>query len=80
MKDFRKIRVLLKGRFGFLERSSEQTMTNMTEHEFDQLVRSLTRGPESKEKLHLVATKETLRQRLASLFEPLPNDKLPNSE
>ena len=55
-------------------------MTNMMEHEFDQLVRLLARGPESKEKVDLDATKETLPRRLASLFEPLPNDKLPNSE
>jgi len=52
----------------------------MPEQEFDQLLRLVARGPESKEKLHLETTKETLRRRLTSLFEQLPNDKLPNSE
>jgi len=55
-------------------------MTNMTEHEFNRLVRLLARGPEPKEKLHLDATKEALRRRLASLFKQPPNEKLPNSE
>jgi len=80
MKDFRKISVLFKREVRIHERSSERTMTNMTEHEFDQLVRLLAREPKSKEKLHLDATKEALRRRLASLFEQLPNEKFPNSE
>lgn len=55
-------------------------MTSMTEHEFDQLLRSLAQGSESTEKLHLDVTKEALLRRLTSLFERLPNDKLPPSE
>ena len=79
VKDFKKVCVLhIKGAWVRETIPEEHTMTNMSEAEFEQLLRSINQQPDPQEKSYFDATKQALQQRLACLFEkPLPTEGPP---